>query len=59
MSYGITTNGFVRKDRDTIKSELITYARGQLGNDIDFSPYSYEGQLLEIMVENAIKFGKT
>ena len=53
MSYGITTAGFVRKDRDTIKSELITYARGQLGNDIDFSPYSYEGQLLEIMVENA------
>lgn len=53
MSFGITTNGFVRKDRDTIKSELITYARSQLGNDIDFSPYSYEGQLLEIMVENA------
>ena len=53
MSFGITTNGFVRKGRDTIKSELIAYARGQLGNDIDFSPYSYEGQLLEIMVENA------
>ena len=52
MSFGITTNGFVRKDRDTIKSELITYARSQLGNDIDFSPYSYEGQLLEITVNN-------
>ena len=53
MSYGITANGFVRKPIDVIRSEKIALARtfSQFA-DTDFSPYSYEGQLLEQAVQN-------
>ena len=52
MSYGVTTNGFVRKPKDIIRSEKVTLARSKFGEDVDFSPYSYEGQWIDVMTEN-------
>lgn len=52
MSYGITTNGFIRKPKDIIRSEKVTLARSKFGDDVDFSPYSFEGQWIDVMAEN-------
>lgn len=52
MSYGITTNGFVRKPKDIIRSEKVILARSKFGEDVDFSPYSFEGQWIDVMTEN-------
>jgi hypothetical protein len=48
MSYGITTSGFVRKPKDIIRSEKVTLARSKFGIDVDFSPYSFEGQWIDV-----------
>ena len=52
MSYGITTSGFIRKPKDIIRSEKVTLARSKFGIDVDFSPYSFEGQWIDVMSEN-------
>ena len=52
MSYGITTSGFIRKPKDIIRSEKVTLARSKFGVDVDFSPYSFEGQWIDVMTEN-------
>lgn len=52
MSYGITTSGFIRKPKDIIRSEKVTLARSKFGIDVDFSPYSFEGQWIDVMTEN-------
>ena len=52
MSYGITTSGFIRKPKDIIRSEKVTLARSKFGVDVDFSPYTYEGQWVDVMSEN-------
>jgi hypothetical protein len=52
MSYGITTSGFIRKPKDIIRSEKVTLARSKFGIDVDFSPYSFEGQWIDVMAEN-------
>jgi hypothetical protein len=52
MSYGITTAGFIRKPKDIIRSEKVTLARSKFGVDVDFSPYTYEGQWIDVMSEN-------
>ena len=52
MSYGITTSGFIRKPKDIIRSEKVTLARSKFGVDVDFSPYTYEGQWIDVMAEN-------
>ena len=53
MAYGITVNGFIKKPIDIIRAEKIALARTYTQfADTDFSPYSYEGQLLEQSVQN-------
>ena len=46
MSYGITPQGFVIKDLQTIKSELETDYKASFGNDLDVSEDSVAGQFI-------------
>lgn len=46
MAYGITANGFVIKDLQTIKTELETDFRASYGSDLDVSEDSISGQLI-------------
>lgn len=51
MSFGITEDGFVTKDLDTIKQEIIDSLRLLFGNTINTAPESVFGQLVNIMSE--------
>ena len=46
MAYGITLEGFVIKDLQTIKSELEVDFKNSYGNDLDVSEDSVTGQLI-------------
>jgi len=46
MAYGITLEGFVIKDLQTIKSELEVDFKNSYGNDLDVSEDSVAGQLI-------------
>lgn len=46
MAYGITPQGFVIKDLQTIKTELETDYRAAFGDDLDVSEDSVAGQLI-------------
>ena len=46
MAYGITSEGFVKKDLQTIKTELETEYKNSFGDDLDVSESSPEGQLI-------------
>ncbi|WP_061244846.1 baseplate J/gp47 family protein [Leptospira noguchii] len=53
-SYGSTPVGFVIKDRDAIKSDLISLAQspGIFGLDEDVSPHSVLGMFIELIAES-------
>ncbi|MDI7218757.1 baseplate J/gp47 family protein [Leptospira santarosai] len=53
-SYGSTPVGFVIKDRDAIKSDLISLAQspGIFGPDEDVSPHSVLGMFIELIAES-------
>ncbi|EMS87323.1 baseplate J/gp47 family protein [Leptospira noguchii] len=53
-SYGSTPVGFVIKDRDVIKSDLISLAQspGIFGPDEDVSPHSVLGMFIELIAES-------
>ncbi|MDI7188850.1 baseplate J/gp47 family protein [Leptospira santarosai] len=53
-SYGSTPIGFVIKDRDAIKSDLISLAQspGIFGPDEDVSPHSVLGMFIELIAES-------
>ncbi|KGE25080.1 baseplate J/gp47 family protein [Leptospira interrogans] len=53
-SYGSTPVGFVIKDRDVIKSDLISLAQspGIFGSDEDVSPHSVLGMFIELIAES-------
>ncbi|MDI7209911.1 baseplate J/gp47 family protein [Leptospira santarosai] len=54
MNYGSTPVGFVIKDLDAIKSDLITLAQspGIFGPDEDVSPHSVLGMFIELIAES-------
>ncbi|KXZ31579.1 baseplate protein J [Leptospira santarosai] len=54
MNYGSTPVGFVIKDRDAIKSDLISLAQSPniFGPDEDVSPHSVLGMFIELIAES-------
>lgn len=53
-NYGSTPVGFVIKDRDVIKSDLISLAQSPsiFGADEDVSPHSVLGMFIELIAES-------
>lgn len=51
MSYGVTTEGFVRKTLDQIKTEMQASLRNGLGNSINLLETELLGQIVGILAE--------
>ena len=51
MSFGVTAQGFVRKNYNDILGELETGAKAGFGNDVDLSEYSPIGIFLQLMAD--------
>lgn len=51
MTYGITPEGFVKKDTQTIITELETAFKATYGEDLDVDPDSLTGQLIGNLAE--------
>jgi len=49
--FGVTINGFVIKDADTIREEKIESFKNSYGQDIDVSASSIIGQLIELQTQ--------
>lgn len=45
--YGVTNNGFVLKDYDTILASIKAKIREKVGDDVDLSDYSLLGQIIQ------------
>lgn len=51
MTFGIIPAGFNRKEAETIKTELETYIKSSLGDDLDLSIDTPQGALIGLMTE--------
>ncbi|EKR54523.1 baseplate J/gp47 family protein [Leptospira interrogans] len=51
-SYGATLSGFVIKDEEAIKSDLVTLAQNIFGPNEDISPYAPLGKFIELISES-------
>ncbi|EMO26208.1 baseplate J-like protein [Leptospira interrogans serovar Bataviae str. HAI135] len=51
-TYGATLSGFVIKDRDVIKSDLVFLAQNIFGSNEDISPHSPLGMFIELISES-------